>query len=230
MLATVIRTRASPVNSFSPAVLAPRPRAEGDLADFDQIGTLVSVRRNQALFREGDPGRSWFKVLTGTLRSCRLLPDGRRHITGFTLPGDFVGLEDIYRFTAEAVSDATLMRYSRQAIDRLVEQRPRLGKCLLKLMCGDLFAAQAQMLLLGRKNAAEKLASFLLTMADRNGKADRISLPMTRCDIADYLGLTTETVSRVFSQLKSNGVIALHASSEVGLKNRSALQALAATA
>ncbi len=230
MLATVIRTRASPVSSFSPAVLATLPRTGSDLADLDQIGTVVSVRRNQALFWEGDRGRYWFKVLTGVLRSCRVLPDGRRHISGFTLPGDFVGLEDLYRFTAEAVSDATLMRYSRQAIDRLVEQQPGLGKCLLKLICGDLSAAQSQMLLLGRKNAAEKLASFLLTMADRNGKADRISLPMTRCDIADYLGLTTETVSRVFSQLKSNGVIALQASSEVGLKNRGALQALAAVA
>jgi len=230
MLATVIRTRVSPVDSLSPAVLAPRPHAGGSLADFDQIGTVISVRRNEALFREGDPGRFWFRVLIGALRSSRLLPDGRRHISGFTLPGDFVGLEDIYRFTAEAVSNATLMRYSRQTIDGLVEQQPGLGRCLLKLVCGDLDTAQSQMLLLGRKNAAEKLASFLLTMADRNGKADRISLPMTRCDIADYLGLTTETVSRVFSQLRSEGVITLRASSEVGLKNRSALQALAAAA
>jgi CRP-like cAMP-binding protein len=220
MLATAVGSYANSAGSSSPAVLA----------DFDQIGTVVSVRRNEAVFREGDPGRYWFKVLTGALRSCRLLPDGRRHISGFTLPGDFIGLEDVYRFTAEALSDATLMRYSRQAIDRLVEQRPRLGKCLLGLICGDLSTAQSQMLLLGRKHAVEKLASFLLTMADRNGGADRVSLPMTRCDIADYLGLTTETVSRIFGQLKAQGVINLRASGDVGLKNRGALHALAAAA
>ncbi len=225
MLATVLHSPAtsSPIAPFAAA------ESGGELAALDRIGTVVTLRRDQALFEEGDAARYCFKVLTGAVRSCRLLPDGRRHIGEFLLPGDFIGLEldDRYRFTAEAVSDATLMRYSRQAVDRLAEQQPRLGKRLLDRICGDLFAAQSQMLLLGRKNAVERLASFLLTMADRAGGGDRLSLPMTRSDIADHLGLTTETVSRVFGQLKSQGVIRLAASSEVLLRDRDELETLA---
>jgi CRP-like cAMP-binding protein len=193
MLATALRTTAA-----APPVVA--PTAAGDLAALDRIGTLVTLRRDQALFQEGDAARYCYKVLTGAVRSCRLLADGRRHIGEFLLPGDYIGLEldDNYRFTAEAVSDATLMRYPRQTVDRMAQQQPRLGRCLLDRICGDLFAAQSQMLLLGRKNAVERLASFLLSMAERSGSGDRLSLPMTRSDIADHLGLTTETVSRFF--------------------------------
>jgi CRP-like cAMP-binding protein len=224
MLATALpSTAAAPIASF--AVM----EAGDELAALDRIGTVVTLRRDQALFAEGDPVRYCYKVLTGAVRSCRLLADGRRHIGEFLLPGDFIGLEldEVYRFSAEAVSDTTLMRYSRQAVDRLAEQRPRLGKRLLDRICGDLFAAQSQMLLLGRKNAVERLASFLLSMAERAGAGDRLSLPMTRNDIADHLGLTTETVSRVFGQLKSQGVIHMQASSEVLLRNRDGLETLA---
>ncbi len=223
MLATVLH---SPATSFP---MPPTMIDGGELAALDRIGAVVALRRDQALFREGDAARHCFKVLTGALRGCRLLADGRRHIGEFLLPGDFIGLEldDAYRFTAEAVSDATLMRYSRPAVDRLAQQRPRLARCLLDRICGDLFAAQSQMLLLGRKNAVERLASFLLAMADRSGTGDRLSLPMTRNDIADHLGLTTETVSRIFGQLKSQGVIRMQASSEVLLKNRGGLETLA---
>lgn len=226
MLATVLHTPAasSPVTSCAPA--------DGPLAALDRIGSVVTLRRDQVLFEEGDAARYCYRVVTGALRSCRLLPDGRRHIGEFLLPGDFIGLEldDTYRFAAEAVSDATVMRYPRQMVDRLAQQHPRLGKCLLDRICGDLYAAQLQMLLLGRKNAVERLASFLLTMADRAGTGDRLSLPMTRNDIADHLGLTTETVSRVFGQLKNQGVIRMEASSEVQLRNRDGLETLAEAA
>jgi CRP-like cAMP-binding protein len=232
MLATASRTQPATLERFAPALLATCARAGDDIAAFDEIGTVVSLRRDETLFREGDAARYCFKVLTGAVRSCRLLHDGRRHIGEFLLPGDFIALEaaEAHRFTVEAVSDATVMRYSRLAIDRLVQQRPRLGKCLLGLVCGGLSAAQSQMLLLGRKNAVERLASFLLMMADRNGETDRVSLPMTRSDIADYLGLTIETVSRIFSQFKTQGVIQLKASSEVVLKSRNLLEDLAEAA
>ena len=232
MLATAIRTEAAPNSHLAASAFATRPAGDGDLAALDRIGTVVSLRRDQALFGEGDPAQYFYKVLTGAVRSCRVLADGRRHIAEFLLPGDFVGIEaaGTHHSTAEAVSDATLMRYSRSALDRLVQQQPRLGKSLLGLVCGELYAAQAQLLLLGRKNAVERLASFLLAMAERSGEADRVSLPMTRCDIADHLGLTTETVSRIFSQLKSHGVIRLGAGSEVELKDRDELEALAEAA
>jgi CRP-like cAMP-binding protein len=232
MLATAIRAEAAPNSHFAASAFATRPVGDGDLAALDRIGTVVSLRRDQALFGEGDPAQYFYKVLTGAVRSCRVLADGRRHIAEFLLPGDFVGIEAAgsHHSIAEAVTDTTLMRYSRPALDRLVQQQPRLGKSLLGLICGELYAAQAQMLLLGRKNAVERLASFLLGMAERSGEVDRVLLPMTRCDIADHLGLTTETVSRIFSQLKSQGVIRLGAGSEVELKHRDELEALAESA
>jgi CRP-like cAMP-binding protein len=229
MQATTARTHAAAFNRISPALIAEQAEVGDDLAAFDHVGTVVTLRRDTALFREGEPARCCYKVLTGAVRSCRLLADGRRHIGEFLLPGDFIAVEaaDTYRFTLEAVTDATVMRYPRAAIERLVQQRPQLGKSLLGLVCGGLSAAQSHMLLLGRKSAVERLASFLLMMATRNGGADRVSLPMTRGDIADYLGLTTETVSRIFSQFKTQGVIQIRANSEVLLRHRDALEDIA---
>ena len=229
MLAAAIRTEAASHGGFAASTFAARTAGDGDLAVLDRVGRVVSLRRNQALFGEGDPAQYFYKVLTGAVRSCRLLADGRRHIAEFLFPGDFIGFEAMgaYRSTVEAVSDTTLMRYSRSAIDWSVERQPQLGKSLLRIICGELYAAQAQQLLLGRKNAVERLASFLLAMAERSGEADRVSLPMTRGDIADHLGLSTETVSRVFSQFKSRGVIRVSGGSEVVLKDRDALEALA---
>jgi CRP-like cAMP-binding protein len=230
MLATVIRDQEIPTRRCDPAAKA--PDANGDLAAFDDIGTVVSCRRDQALFCEGGEARAFFKVLSGTVRSYRSLGGGRRHISEFLLPGDYVGLAlgDIHRATVEAVSDARLMRYSRAAIDRLVQRQPQLGKRLLGVIRSELAMAQSQMLLLGRMTAAERLACFLLMMADRYGNTDCVSLPMTRTDIADHLGLTTETVSRLFSQFQCQGVIRLKAAHEVVLKSRSELQALAEAA
>jgi CRP-like cAMP-binding protein len=229
MQTTTARTQAAAFHRFSPALVAEQVEVGDDLAAFDAIGTVVTLRRDTALFREGEPARYCFKVLTGAVRSCKLLADGRRHIGEFLLPGDFIAVEaaDSYRFTLEAVNDATVMRYPRAAIERLVQQRPQLGKSLLGLVCGGLSAAQSHMLLLGRKNAVERLATFLLMMATRNGGADHVSLPMTRGDIADYLGLTTETVSRIFSQFKTQGVIQIKANSEVLLRHRDTLEDLA---
>jgi CRP-like cAMP-binding protein len=218
---------------FPPALLAGASNAAADdVATFDRIGTKVILRRDQVLFFEGDPAQHCFKVLSGAVRSCKLLADGRRHVNQFLLPGDFVGLESdgAYRATVEAVNDATLMRYPRRAVDQLVQQQPRLGKRLLGMLCEDLHAAQAQMLLLGRKNAVERLASFLLSMSERNGEGDRVELPMTRADIADHLGLTIETVSRIFSQLKGRGVIELKVRSEVVIKRRDELEEIAEAA
>jgi CRP-like cAMP-binding protein len=232
MHATAARTQDRPATRLAQPLPATEEDAGDDLAAFDSVGTVVSLRRDAVLFREGDAARYCYKVLTGAVRACRLLHDGRRSISEFLLPGDFIGLEaeGTYRFAAEAVSDVTLMRYSLQAVDRLIQQSPRLGRRLLGLVWSDISAAQAQMLLLGRKNAVERLASFLLMMAERNGGADCVRLPMTRNDIADNLGLTTETVSRVFGQFKRQGLIQLRASSAVVLRNRDGLEALAEAA
>lgn len=231
MLATVLPAEAGAAARLAVTALA-AVRDDGDLSALDRIGSVITLHRDQALFREGDSAKECYKVLTGALRSCRLMPDGRRYIGGFLLPGDFIGLDldDTRRFTAEAVSNATLMRYSQAAVERLILQQPKLGKRLLAEVWNGLSAAQAQLLLLGRKNAVERLASFLLLMAERAGDGDHLCLPMTRSDIADHLGLTTETVSRTFGQLKRQGVIRLAASSEVVLRDRDELEALAEAA
>ncbi|HEV2550644.1 MAG TPA: helix-turn-helix domain-containing protein [Stellaceae bacterium] len=214
----------SPSRPSSPASLSNR-----ELASLDRIGSVVTLRRDQTIFSEGDSARYFYKVVTGAVRSCRLLADGRRHICEFFLPGEFVALDadDIHHFSAEAVTDTTLKRYPRSSLEQLTSVEPRLAKGLRSLICLRLLAAQQHLVLLGRKNATERIASFLLEMADRNGDADHISLPMTRGDIADHLGLTTETVSRTFSHLRAQGVIELEGAANVLLTDSTALEELA---
>jgi CRP/FNR family transcriptional regulator len=211
---------------------AARTSQRATLAALDRVGTVMLLRRHDTLFYEGDAAECCYKVVAGTLRSCRLLADGRRHINEFLMPGDYVALEagDTYGFTAEAVSDVTLMRYPRAAVERLMQQQPLLGKCLLGLVCGELCAAQERMLLLGRMSAVERLASFLLMMLARGGGEDRVALPMTRSDIADFLGLTMETVSRTLGQLKSEGVIGMRGAGDIIVPDRGALEDLAEAA
>lgn len=199
---------------FSPAVVA-QPASvlpeENELGILDTLGTVMRVRRDDTLFHEGDASTHYYKVVSGALRSCKLLPDGRRHITDFYLAGDFIGVEALgsHGLTTEAVSDATLVRYDRRQIDMLIARSPRVGRFLLDRLCADLSEARARMLLLSRMSARERLASFLLRIGARSRRADcdTIPLPMTRSDIGDYLGLTTETVCRTFAELRSAGLI-----------------------
>jgi CRP/FNR family transcriptional regulator, nitrogen fixation regulation protein len=217
----------SPSRSAFPASLD-----GNELASLDRMGSVVTVGRDQTIFSEGDAARYFYKVVTGAVRSCRLLADGRRHICEFLLPGDFVALDadDFHQFSAEAVTETTLKRHSRSSLNQLASVDPRLTKGLRSLVCLRLLAAQQHLLLLGRKNAIERIASFLLEISERNGDADHISLPMTRRDIADHLGLTTETVSRTFSHLRAQGVIALEGVANVLLMDSTALEELSEAA
>jgi CRP/FNR family transcriptional regulator, nitrogen fixation regulation protein len=210
----------------------PGSLTDRELASLDRIGSVVLLARDQTIFSEGDSARYFYKVIAGAVRSCRLLADGRRHICEFFLPGDFIALDadDIHHFSAEAVADTTLKRYPRSSLDQLTSVEPRVAKGLRSLICLRLLAAQQHLVLLGRKNAVERIASFLLEMAERNGDADHISLPMTRGDIADHLGLTTETVSRTFSHLRAQGVIELEGAANVLLMDNPALEELAEVA
>lgn len=210
------------------AAVAPRDA----LTALDRLGTVVALRRDESLFYEGDPADHYFKVVSGALRSCELLADGRRHVGDFYLPGDFIGLdaETDFIFSAEAVTDTTVVRYSRRSVDALAWEEPKIAQRLLGIARQRLCAARAQMLLLSRKTADERIASFLLGMADRGGVSDHVMLPMTRTDIGDHLGLTIETVSRSLSHLKKGGVIALPNSHEVVIRERAALEDLAEAA
>jgi len=222
---------ATPTSQARAQALPTSPAAD-ELAVLDRFGTVQSLRRDEILFHECDPAECYFKVVSGAIRSSRLLADGRRHISDFFLPGDFIGLDagTNYRFSAEVMTDTTVVRYARRKIEALASQQPRLGSHLLTIACHKLATAQQQLLLLGRKTADERIASFLLDLAERIGKADRVSLPMSRTDIADHLGLTMETVSRGFSHLKSEGIIALENSHQIVIRDREALEDLAEAA
>jgi CRP/FNR family transcriptional regulator len=190
------------------------------------VSTLQRAKAGETLFSEGDDADGIYEVVTGMLRLYKLLPDGRRQITGFLGAGQILGLapEGTHVYSAEAINDVTLCRYPRAGFERLIDEVPGLARRLLAVTSHELRAAQDQMLLLGRKAAAEKVASFLLLMADQQGSDDEIALPMGRSDIADYLGLTTETVSRTFTKLKTEGLIALPTTYRVEIRDRDQLE------
>jgi CRP/FNR family transcriptional regulator len=174
-----------------------------------------------------------FNVTAGAVKVYKLLADGRRQMTGFLFPGDFLGLanEKTYAYSAEAITHTMLCRFPRRKLQRLLEEYPKMEHRLLAMASHELAAAQEQMLLLGRKTAREKIASFLLMLSRRatqRGQAgDPVSVPMSRNDIGDYLGLTTETVSRAFTQLKQSGSINLLQGGKVKLADRDRLESIA---
>jgi len=178
-------------------------------------GIRTMVQPKQMVFYEGDPAEYVYEVVEGTVKLYKLLSDGRRQITGFFFPGDLigVGLYDEHSHSAEAITEVTLRKISRTRLQEAMSQNPVIGRHVFGLAADELAAAQDQLLLLGRKSPVEKVASFLLKLSERNGErgeaATPIYLPMARSDIADYLGLTTETVSRTFSRLRRERAIRL---------------------
>lgn len=205
-----------------------RDRSAGRLPS---VGSLYFKAPGETLFTEGEEADSIYEVVRGLLRLYKLLPDGRRQITRFLAPGDMVGLApaEIYAFTAEAVTKVALRRHKRAAFERLIDEEPGFARSVLRQTSDELCAAQEQILLLGRKCAAEKVASFLLLIADRQGsEAEEVEVPMTRSDIADYLGLTIETVSRTLTKLKQDELIALPSPGRILILDREQLESLAA--
>lgn len=204
-----------------------------DLAGLDRIAEQASLRPGEALIREGEPADRLFNITSGSVRVYKLLPDGRRQITGFLFAGDFVGLAtgETYAFSAEAIEATTLCRFRKRDYRALIRERPALETALLERATHELAAARSQMLLLGRKTARERVASFLLDLPDRDpirpSDEGQVRLPMTRAEIADYLGLTIETVSRELTRLKTTGVIRLLSLHELRVLQPEALRALA---
>ncbi len=204
-----------------------------DLAGLDAIAERVSLKSGEALIRQGEPAFHLFNITSGSVRVYKLLPDGRRQITGFLFAGDFVGLatgED-YAFSAEAIEDATLCRFKKADYRAVIRERPALETALLERATHELAAAQNQMLLLGRKTAQERIASFLLDLPERDPirptEEGHIRVPMTRAEMADYLGLTIETVSRGLTKLKTAGVIRLLSLNEMQVDRPDRLRAIA---
>ncbi|MDJ1156641.1 helix-turn-helix domain-containing protein [Chelatococcus sp. SYSU_G07232] len=193
----------------------------------ESLGSLRTFARDAELYAEGDRPTYFYKVVTGAFRTYKVLTDGRRQVGAFYLPGDLFGQEagEERRFSAEAVADATAIAYPRRDLEALVLRGAPLAHRVVWATLRDHERAQEHMLVLGRKTTRERVATFLLDMASR-APGNEIDLPMLRCDIADYLGLTVETVSRTLKELEREAIIALPASRHVVLRNRAALDRL----
>jgi CRP/FNR family nitrogen fixation transcriptional regulator len=196
----------------------------------EQIGTTIDVPRDFEFYTEGQPAEYCYRVLNGCIRTVRTMEDGRRHVGQFPMRGDRFGFDalDAYYCSAEAVSNAVVRRYPRVLVDGMSENYPALARCLRELALAELRAAHDQNMLLGRKSASERVASFVLDMESKCGKAGggRLELAMGRVDIADHLGLTVETVCRVLAVMKKEHVVAIGRTT-IEVRNRRALQALA---
>lgn len=204
-----------------------------DMGRLAAAAVLGHAAPGTCFIEEGEPANAFFNITAGTAKLFKLLPDGRRQITGFVGVGHFLGLavSDTYAFSAEAIEPVRYCRFSRPRLRSLLDDFPALEQRLLQVASNELVAAQEQMLLLGRKTARERLASFLMTQS-RQGVAcqqsrPRFALPMTRGDIADYLGLTIETVSRTLTKLRGEGMIEIPSSTEIVIRDRDGLECLA---
>lgn len=198
-------------------------------AETPRLGTRRTFPRGAQVFAEGELCGYFYKVVSGTVRTSKLLSDGRRQIDAFHLAGDLFGLEggERHRFTAEAVDDVEVVAYRHAAFGELVRQDPAFGERLMTGMLTSLDRAHDHMVLLGRKTALEKMASFLLDLAERLADDDVVDLPMQRADIADHLGLTIETVSRTLTQMVRAKLIRLATGGRtIVLADRPALQLL----
>jgi CRP/FNR family transcriptional regulator len=209
-----------------------------DLIFFAGVAQKMSVSAGTLFVEEGDPARFFYNINAGTVRIFKSLADGRRQITGFMGVGQFLGLSvsGRYAFSAEAIENVEICRFDRVEMRQVFDDFPALERRLLEVTTHELVIAQDQMMLLGRKTAAERVASFLLSWAERQESCPAgqkiptefvLPLPMTRMDLADCLGLTVETVSRSLNQMKRDGLIDLSTPHEVVLNKPRHLRRIA---
>jgi CRP-like cAMP-binding protein len=205
-----------------PAASLPAP-----LAALAGLGTQLTLPRGHEITAEGASAEYCFRLVSGSVRLVKLMADGRRQVCEFLVPGDFIGLEarEQNYFSAEAVSETVLMRYPRRQVESLIAATPALAQHIHAITSTVLQRAYERMVLICHKTAHERIAWFLLEMMKRSSAEDSVVLPMTRSDIADYLGLVIETVSRVLTHLKHSDTIAIRNINRIVLLDRDALEA-----
>jgi len=192
------------------------------------LGAIAHFGRNHTIFAEGDPADKSYKVLAGAVRLSKMMSDGRRQIAEFALPGDFFGINwlDEHALSAEALNNVTVISYGRGRLDRLCDENRDVREEIFSNLRHDLWAAQNHLVVLGRQSALERVASFFVHLAARNRATDKskIEIPMTRQDIADYLGLTIEAVCRMLTKLKGSGTIDIPDRHTILVRNMAALR------
>jgi CRP-like cAMP-binding protein len=207
------------------------PKTFSEIAAQRKIGVVVNLARGNTVFGDGDEARYFYKVVEGAVRLSKIMLNGRRQIAEFALPGDIFGFEcgETYGLSAEAVTPVVLIRYSRVRIERLGEEFSDVRQELMMLLRRGWTSTQAHLVMLGRQTAKERVAAFFVALAEhrgvRNGQA--LDLPMGRQDIADYLGLTIETVCRTLTDLKSEKILSIPNRHQIFIRNLDALKSLA---
>ena len=204
------------------------PLADGTRAGtIELMGACMSFPRNAEIYGENEPADYLYKIVSGTVRTYKVLVDGRRQIGAFYLPGDMFGLEtgNEHTFSAEAISDCKIIVIKRSAVLALAARDNEVARQMWDLTARELHRVQEHSLVL-IKSAEERVAGFLLEMAERGAGGGAVELPMSRQDIADYLGLTIETISRTLKHLEDAAAIEVAKRRRILLRNRSALRRL----
>jgi CRP/FNR family nitrogen fixation transcriptional regulator len=208
----------------------PNSRELDALAGAGVVCSEFCYGRGREIFGESERAQYFYQIKCGAVRTCRLLADGRRQITAFYLPGDIFGIENgpAHRFTAEAIIRTTVQLTKRENVVP-GDKNAVVTNNILKLVTRNLQHAESHLLLLGRQTSIEKVAAFLIEMDERSAAAGVICLPMSRRDIADYLGLALETVSRVMSLLRDENVLIFldQSQRQIVLRDRTKLVKLA---
>lgn len=216
MLATsqVTATRSNPIRFAASGLMAMPPAATAKdhvLAPLEPRATTLRAERDEEIFAQDEQASYCYLVVSGCVRTVQLMEDGRRQVGEFLFTGDLFGWDalDTHDFSAEAVTPVTLRRFARRDVDALADQDRDVARRLRDLSAKRLRSGREHMVLLGRKTASERIASFLLKMAERVARdgCSAIELPMSRSDMGDYLGLTIETVCRRLTQLRQEGTI-----------------------
>jgi CRP/FNR family nitrogen fixation transcriptional regulator len=213
-------------SKIAPAAYAAPDQFCGLTGHAGLVASEFSYRKDEEIYGEEEPAEYVYQVIRGAVRTYKLLSDGRRQIGAFLLPGDVFGLESgmTHRLAAEAVIDTTVRLVKRRSLEQAAGTDVQVARKLWTMTAGELRHAEDHMLLLGRKNAMERVANFLLEMDRRLAVAGMMALPMCRRDIGDYLGLTLETISRALSQLHGEGVLGFSGARQIVLQNRQRLK------
>ncbi len=208
-------------------IAAPGTTVHGLGNPIEMMGAVMPFTRGSEIHGQDEPADYLYKVVTGTVRSYKILTDGRRQIGSFYLPGDIFGLEvgDEHTFSAEAIADSKILVIKRSSVMALAARDHDVARQLWTFTAHELQRVQEHILLL-IKTARERVAGFLLEMCQRAPGSNTIELPMSRQDIADYLGLTIETVSRTLTQLEHSAAISIPTSRRIEIRNRAALNRL----
>ncbi len=186
-----------------------------ELVELDRMATSITVGAKETLFEQDERSDWVYNITAGSVRLYKLLPDGRRQVVGFALPGDFLGISmsEKNAFSADALTPTNACRFSRSDYSAFLDEKPHLLRRLHSMASHELSLAQDQMVILGRRTAEERVAAFLIGLRNRwtrlNGNHVHVPLPMTRQDIGDFLGLTVETVSRLMTRLAREKAIVI---------------------